>query len=108
MNHSQPLIRRRGIICIITAFFLLVACAGSLCTQIHAENAGNRVDDVVSYESVLVCQGSSLWSIAKEQLENPTNAEIQSYVQEIISLNNLVSTDIHAGNYIIVPKYETL
>lgn len=105
MNHIIFFIRRKYFAGTFILCLVLAACAISLCAKAHAESTGDRVDDVVSYESVLVCQGNSLWSIAKEHLNEPTNAEIQAYVEEIISLNNLSSHKIHAGNYILIPTY---
>lgn len=105
MNHIPFCVRHRCCIGISFSVLVLVACAICFCTKIDAENTGERVDDVISYESVLVCQGNTLWSIAREHLDQPTNADIQAYVQEIISLNNLSSCHIHSGNYILVPTY---
>lgn len=105
MNHIPFFIRRRCFISILVSVLVLIACAIYFCPKIHAETTGERVDDVISYESVLVCQGNTLWSIARDHLDQPTNAEIQAYVQEIISLNNLSSCHIHSGNYILVPTY---
>lgn len=73
----------------------------------EAESRGDKVDDVIAYESVLICRGDTLWSIAKERLEEPTNAEIQNYIDEIVSINNMSSSQIHTGNYILIPRYDT-
>lgn len=105
MNHICFFIRRRCFTGVFILFLVLTACAIFFCAKIHAEGKNERVDEVVSYQSVLVCRGNSLWSIAKEHLDEPTNAEIQAYVEEIISLNNLSSGHIHTGNYILIPTY---
>lgn len=84
---------------------IALLCAVSLLPSTCAEGASESVDTVACYESVLICKGDSLWSIAEANMENPTNAEIRAYVDEIILLNNISSTCIHTGNYILIPKY---
>lgn len=84
---------------------IILTCVILFFTNIRAESIDRRVDDVVKYESVLICRGDSLWSIARANLDHPTNTEIRSYVDEIISLNKLTCTKIHTGNYILIPKY---
>lgn len=87
------------------SIFILV-CTLSVCSgSIRLEGTEGRVAEAVIYEPVLICQGDSLWSIARANLEQPTNAKIQEYIKEIISLNNMSSTSIHEGNYILIPRY---
>lgn len=85
---------------------LILVCALSVYAgSIRVEGTEERVTEAAVYEPVLICRGDSLWSIAKANLEHPTNAKIQEYVKEIISLNNMSSTSIHEGNYILIPRY---
>lgn len=104
--------RKLGLIKLFTVIalpvFLLVISCLFLSKNTEAESRGDKVDDVVSYESVLICKGDTLWSIASERLEEPTNAEIQNYIDEIVSINNMSSSQIHTGNYILIPRYDTL
>lgn len=97
----------RKIFCCIVVPVIILICCVSFCINTNAETTGDRVDDVVSYESVLICKGDTLWSIAKANLQDPTDAEIQEYVDEIASINNISPTHIHTGNYILLPKYES-
>ena len=97
----------------LSRYFILIAIPVLIvfgCFIIHknseAESIGNKIDDVASYESVLICKGDTLWSIAEANLEQPTKAEIQAYVEEIAKINSISSTNIHAGNYILIPKYK--
>ncbi len=90
--------------CAIPIFVLvciLSVCAGS----IRVEGTEERVTEAAIYEPVRICRGDSLWSIARANLEHPTNERIQEYIKEIISLNNMSSTSIHEGNYILIPRY---
>lgn len=105
MNHNNIFILNKTVFYIAIPLIILT-CTILFFTNIHAESTDKRVDDVVRYESVLICRGDSLWSIARANLDHPTNTEIQSYVDEIISLNKLTCTKIHTGNYILIPKYQ--
>lgn len=87
---------------------VILMCCLFLSRNTEAESSTERVDDVVSYESVLICKGDTLWSIARASLEDPTNEEIQAFVEEIASLNRISSANIHAGHYLLVPKYSSL
>ena len=85
---------------------IIFACAIFFLTGIRAEGAEERAaDEVIGYESVLVRCGDSLWSIAEANMMDPTNAQIQAYVEEIVSLNDITSSRIHAGKYILLPKH---
>lgn len=87
---------------------LILICCMSFGKSTDAESRGDKVDDVVAYESVLICKGDTLWSIAEANLDHPTNAEIRDYVEEIASINRISTKTIHTGNYILVPKYNSL
>lgn len=93
-------------IMIIVPVFILLCCV-FICKDSEAESTGDKIDDVVAYESVLVCKGDTLWSIAEANLDQPTKAEICAYVEEIAAINSISSANIHAGNYILIPKYKT-
>lgn len=85
---------------------IIFACVIFFLTGIRAEGAEEGTpDEVVGYESVLVRCGDSLWSIAEANMTDPTNAQIQAYVEEIVSLNDITSSRIHAGKYILLPKH---
>ena len=45
---------------------------------------------VSRYESVLVYEGDSVWSIAKDHLKNADEEQLTSYVEEIKEINNMV------------------
>ena len=101
-------IRYRRLCIYIMLPVILLMCCIILCSRTNAESIGERVDDVVSYESVLVCKGDTLWSIAETNLDHPTNAEIIAYIDEIAAINGISSDNIHTGNYILLPRYKAL
>lgn len=95
---------KKVFVCLILPFLVLVCCV-AFCKNTEAESRGDKVDDVAAYESVLICKGDTLWSIAEANLDRPTDAQIRDYVEEIVSLNNISNHQIHTGNYILVPRY---
>lgn len=93
----------------VVALPVLLLCLSCLLLSenTEAESRKDKVDDVIAYESVLICKGDTLWSLAKERLEEPTDAEIEQYIEEILSINNMTSSQIHTGNYILIPRYSS-
>ncbi len=64
---------------------------------------------VSRYESVLVYEGDSVWSIAKDHLKNADEEQLTSYVEEIKEINNISQEGmIYAGRYLILPIYEKM
>ena len=60
-------------------------------------------------ESVLVYEGDSVWSIAKDHLKNADEEQLTSYVEEIKEINNISQEGmIYAGRYLILPIYEKI
>ncbi len=56
------------------------------------------------YVSVRVEKGDTIYDIASEHM-NGGYADINDYVDEIVSVNGLSSETIHTGEYITVPYY---
>lgn len=56
------------------------------------------------YKSIQIQKGDTLWSIAQEYNTYDTKT-IKAYIQEIKSINNLDSTTIHEGGYLMVPYH---
>lgn len=56
------------------------------------------------YTSVEIRNGDTLWSIASEYVTEEYD-NIQEYVTEIKSLNDLKGDTIHTGQFLIVPYY---
>ncbi len=63
-------------------------------------------DKVVSYDSVCIGSGDTIWSIAEDRMEVSDEASLQTYVEKIKYVNDMASDEIHAGKYIIVPNFE--
>ena len=54
--------------------------------------------------SVKIEEGDSLWTIAKQYITSEYK-DMDDYIYEIKKVNGLKSDTIHAGCYIIVPRY---
>ena len=62
----------------------------------------------IQYKVVEIKNGDSLWSIAKENMDNTNNSgfiNIYQYIHEIKRFNNMKSNQINAGCYLMVPYY---
>ena len=62
----------------------------------------------IQYKVVEIKNGDSLWSIAKENMDNTNDTgfiNIYQYIHEIKRCNNMKSNQINAGCYLMVPYY---
>ena len=62
----------------------------------------------IQYKVVEIKDGDSLWSIAKENMDNTTDSgfiNIYQYIHEIKRCNSMKSNQINAGCYLMVPYY---
>ena len=62
----------------------------------------------IQYKVVEIKNGDSLWSIAKENMDNTNDSRfinIYQYIHEIKRCNNMKSNQINAGCYLMVPYY---
>ena len=56
------------------------------------------------YTSVSIKKGDTLWDIASEYADS--DMSVKEYINELITINNLPSTDITAGQRLIVFYFE--
>lgn len=68
---------------------------------VTAQRDGERTKQVACIE---IHRGDTLWSIASEYMSDEYD-DMNEYIEEIKDSNGMVSDEIHAGNYIIVPYY---
>ena len=62
----------------------------------------------IQYKVVEIKDGDSLWSIAKENMDNTNDSgfiNIYQYIHEIKRCNNMKSNQVNAGCYLMVPFY---
>ncbi len=95
---------KKAFLLVMLPVFVLVCCI-SACQSSEAQSTGERTNEIVAYDSVLICRGDTLWTIAEASLNQPTEAEIHEFVTEIAELNDISPARIHAGNYLLIPRY---
>lgn len=78
-----------------------------LCFGDRVVKAQESANDI-QYKVVEIKNGDSLWSIAKENMDNTNDSgfiNIYQYIHEIKRCNNMKSNQINAGCYLMVPYY---
>ena len=110
-NYKRKLRRqkeiRRKIFLAILSVCIILTCALSYSALVS--NASAEAGDI-SYKyftSIEVAYGDTLWSIAEEYKDLEYYDSNQEYVDEVVRMNNLSSTQITAGQCLIIPYYST-
>lgn len=102
--ENRPLLKRMMLLVGTLIVILLCTFAlSTLSTAKHAQAAQRGTQ--ITYESVRIAGGDSLWSIAREYRGIEDTAD---FVEELKVLNNLSSDRIQAGSYILVPVTSVL
>lgn len=77
---------------ICTALFNAVFANGSHASASEAE-----------YELVYVCEGDTLWSIARENY--PSSMNVRDIISDIKFINDMNSNTIYSGDVLYIPVY---
>ena len=99
-RRRRILFYRITVPCMITVLImsmLIFEKNDSLKTSAHS-------DRELYYKSVLVEDGDTIWSIAKENMTEEWPS-VQAYVNAIMKLNQKDSDSIYAGMYLSIPYY---
>ena len=81
--------------------FALLLCVVAV-NKVSASEYGQREKMITS---VSIKDGDTLWTIAEAYYCDEYES-MDDYIEDIMSINNISSTKIVAGNYILVPYYE--
>ncbi len=93
--------------CLLVGFIILGCFA--VFQNISAKTTSSSKMTVSRYESVLVYEGDSVWSIAKDHLKDADEEQLATYVDEIKEINNISQEGmIYAGRYLVIPIYEEI
>ena len=84
----------------------LIAVAALTTSFLFRSDVSANNEAVITYKSVEIESGDSVWSIAEEYYSEPCG-DIRDYVDEIKETNNIVGDKIIAGNYLCIPVYTT-
>lgn len=93
--------------CLLAAFIILGCFA--VFQNISAKTTSSPQTAISRYESVLVYEGDSVWSIAKAHMEDADDEQLTAYVKEIKEINHISENGmIYSGRYLVVPIYEEI
>lgn len=104
-KRRMNIIKKRLIFCTLT-FVLLIAgvLIGSNLLDSSKIEAESSKENYKYYTSIQVKSGDTLWSIADRYLSSEYS-DRSAYMDELVALNNLSDTTIHAGQYLTVSYY---
>lgn len=100
---------KKRIILTVATFSLLIAgvLIGSNLLDSAESEAENSKELYKYYTSIQVASGDTLWSIA-DKYRSPEYSDRNAYMQELVALNDLGDTTIHAGQYLTVSYYSDI
>ncbi len=96
-NSYRPIHLKNAIIATFFIVFIALFLYGSIV------KAGESSVYEKSFTSIEITAGDTLYSIAADY--SKPGQDLQEYVKEVQSINNLKTTTIHTGCYIVVPVY---
>ena len=89
-------------ICIIA---LLAIGSNALFSKATTTEEANEIY-YTYYTELEIMEGDSLWEIAGEYMENGPYESRNDYINEVIEINQLSSTNIIKGQYLVIPYYD--
>ena len=57
------------------------------------------------YESHLIQQGETLWSIAEANMDDAHYDSVKDYIDEVKEVNGFTGDKLQSGNYILIPYF---
>ena len=100
-------LRRRVVIAIATFILIIASTLGITSIRSKAQSINEEIK-VKQYTSVMIPYGSNLSTLADEYIDSEYYDSIEDYINEIKFINHLSDDTIQAGNYIILPYYNTI
>jgi len=93
------------ILLVYSSMFLIICMfTASAIFFFSRSKASEHVDSYKYYTSLEIKSGDTLWGIASEYGTDGYN-NLQEYVEEVKSLNDLKGDTIHSGQFLIIPYY---
>ncbi len=84
--------------------FLVMFLASSIILEAETDT---YIPEYKYYKSITVNAGDTLWNIAADNYSSDHYESINSYIDEICSINNILGDEIGAGEDIVVPYFST-
>jgi hypothetical protein len=97
---AKPRLTRRGRLLLLALLVGMTFAAFSL-GRVSGNADTSTGSTPTRYEKVVVQPGDTLWSIAKSA---KPGADPRAYVQRIIDLNGLGSSDVRVGQTLSIPR----
>lgn len=91
----------------ITVFLIFLAVlALSMVFVVRRVNARAESENSFKYyKSIQVEKGDTLWDLAERQTAGGSAQATADYIQEVRDLNHLDGSEIHYGEYLVIPYY---
>lgn len=106
LEREKQVQKQKNIIylCSIAFIIILIILVAGKITG-NSLKAEASLDGSYVYETVIIEDGDTLWSIAQAN-HNSYAGSLEEYINEIKVVNNLNSDFIEAGEYLILPLYQ--
>ena len=97
---------RRNFLLLVMTFCLIITA--SIAVSSFRSNVKNAPSQETSkhYESIVVSDSDTLWSIAEEYMDETHYGSIYEYIREVMQINSLTNDAIYADAHLIVPYYD--
>ena len=60
------------------------------------------------YKSIAVSDKDTLWSIARENMDQEHYGSVDDYIREVRHINSLSGDMIRCGDYLVIPYYDSI
>lgn len=104
MRRVRQLRRRVAAAAVILCASAVIGVFG--CSFLSRAQSANRRISYKYFTSIQVQSGDTLYSIAQEYADEHYES-VYAYMEEVCLTNHMLDTDIHEGDYLIVPYYST-
>lgn len=107
-RRRVAVLKRRILISMMSLTLLIMGVLiGSNLLDSSRSEAENSKEIYKYYTSIQVESGDTLWSIADKYVTSEYS-DRNTYMKELVALNNLSDTTIHAGQYLTVSYYSDI
>ena len=106
MKNRREVVRNQKLV-LCSTLLLMVTIVVFTCFFSSIKTQAAPADKTYKYyTSIQVESGDTLWNIACEYMTDDYS-NINTYIDEICSINQLTDCQIHAGEYLTIPYYST-
>ncbi len=102
--RRQRELRRNVMLTVMTICFIITFSISLNGFLSNAKGSSGR-EVHKCYKSITISNGDSLWSIAKDNMDEEQYPSIYSYIKEVKQINSLHTNSINYGECLIIPYY---